>query len=373
MPRNGELIARFREGNAVEKNLSPSTLETCSTDVGQFAEFLGSRAALAQMSVSDACENWLESRKYHLAPRTFEGYHHHIKTVSPFFSGLLIIDLDGDHLRRYQYERSKHAAPETINKELGVIIQVRKRINRPIEDYQRLQQAKDYESPGRALTASEEVSLERTCKTFAKHKSWDVAAMCLLLAMRTGMTRCEMLSLKLKDVELDLTPAQLLIPRRGAKRVARERRLVLLGDALWAMERLIARCREKCGGSEPDHFLVPFRISRDHYDPTRPAKHYKEAAEHIFAIAGIENFWPNFCRHHAVSKGLRNPRMSMAMANEQFGWINPKMQKRYYHGSLENLIAVAQALDEKPVNKSPSTVSNRLTNPHARRIALVKA
>jgi integrase len=318
-------------------------------------------AALGQMSVADACENWLESRKYHLAPRTFDGYRHHINTFSPFFSGLLISDLDGDHLRRYQYERAKQAAPDTINKELGVIIQVRKRINRPIEDYQRLQQAKDYESPGRALTASEEMSLERTCKTFAKHKSWDVAALCLLLAMRTGMTRCEMLSLKLKDVDLDLVPAQLVIPRRGAKRVSRERRLVLLGDALWAMERLIARCKEKCGGGQPDHFLVPFRASRDHYDPTRPAKHYREAAEHIFSIAGIENFWPNFCRHHAVSKGLRNPRMSMAMANEQFGWVNPKMQKRYYHGSLENLIAVAQALDEKPVKKSPATVPNRLT------------
>jgi hypothetical protein len=47
-------------------------------------------AALGQMSVADACENWLESRKYHLAPRTFEGYSHHIKTFSPFFSGLLI-------------------------------------------------------------------------------------------------------------------------------------------------------------------------------------------------------------------------------------------------------------------------------------------
>ncbi|MGH9516357.1 MAG: tyrosine-type recombinase/integrase [Terriglobales bacterium] len=329
-------------------------------------------AALAQMSVVDACENWLESRKYHIAPRTFESYHHHIRTVSPFFSGLLISDLDGDHLRRYQHERAKHAAPDTINKELGVIIQVRKRINRPIEDYQRLQQAKDYESPGRALTPPEEVSLERTCKLFSKHKSWDAAALCLLLAMRTGMTRCEILSLKLKDVDLDSDPAQLIIPRRGAKRVSRERRLVLLGDALWAMQKLVERCR-KCGGIAPDHFLVPFRVSRDHYDPVRPAKHYREAAEHIFSIAGIENFWPNFCRHHAVSKGLRNPKMSLAMANEQFGWVNPKMQKRYYHGSLDNLIAMARVLDEQPVKKSPSKVPSQLTSPHARRIALVKA
>jgi integrase len=367
MPTNGKLIPNTQSNEQLTRFSAYTQAER------GFQNAVMSIAALAQMSVADACENWLESRKYHIAPRTFESYHHHIKTFGPFFAGLLISDLDGDHLRRYQHERSKHAAPDSINKELGVIIQVRKRINRPIEDYQRLQQSKNYESPGRALTVSEEVSLERTCKVFAKHKSWDVGALCLLLAMRTGMTRCEILSLKLKDVDLDSDPAQLIIPRRGAKRVSRERRLVLLGDALWAMQGLVQRCQDKCGGVEPDHFLVPFRVSRDHYDPVRPAKHYREAAEHIFAIAGIEGFWPNFCRHHAVSKGLRNPKMSLAMANEQFGWVNPKMQKRYYHGSLDNLIAMAQALDEQPVKKSPTTVPNRLTNPHARGIALVQA
>jgi integrase len=66
-------------------------------------------------------------------------------------------------------------------------------------------------------------------------------------------------------------------------------------------------------------------------------------------------------RHHAMSKALRNPRVSLAMAREQFGHVDNKMQRRYYHGNLENLIAVARALDEKkPVQKEGQLRGSRL-------------
>ena len=302
-------------------------------------------AALSQLPVREACEEWLESRRYHITARSLFDYSQCIKTFSPFFAGMLITDVDGDALRRYQRDRSQSVSPETINKELGVIIQVRKRINRPISDYQRLQQKKDYESPGRALSPSEEAILERTCKTFATHKHWDVAALCLLLAMRTGMTPGEILSLKLKDITI-ANPSTLVIPRRGAKRVSRERRLALVGDAEWCVQKLIERCQKKCGGFLPDHFLIP-AMNRDHsYDPERPAKIYRNGVEHLLAVADIR-CRPNDMRHHAMSKALSSPTVSVAMAREQFGHVDNKMQQRYYHGNLENLIAVARAIGEK--------------------------
>ena len=52
-----------------------------------------------------------------------------------------------------------------------------------------------------------------------------------------------MLSLSLKDVGLD--PPHISIPRRGAKRVSRERYLELNGTAAWALERLIKRAIEE--------------------------------------------------------------------------------------------------------------------------------
>lgn len=314
---------------------------------------LMSIAALASLPFTEACENWLESRKYHISPRTSTDYSHYIKTLTPFFASLKLTDIDGDMLRSYQHERMKCAGPGTINKELGIIIQVRKRINQPVEDYQPLQMPKDYESPGRALTPTEEAALERTCKTFAKHETWDVAALCLLLAMRTGMTRCEILSLKLKDITIG-EPSVLEIPRRGAKRVSRERPIALIGDAEWAVLTLIERCKSKCGGFLPDHFLVP-AMNRDHsYDPERPAQSYRSGVEHLLAVADIK-CRPNDMRHHAMSKALRNPKVTPAMAREQFGHVNYKMQRRYYHGSLENLIAVARAIDGNSQPKKPSS------------------
>lgn len=318
-------------------------------------------ATLAQLPVRDACEEWLESRKHHICPRTFIDYSNYIKTVSPFFSRLLITDLDGDHLRRYQHERSLSAGPETINKELGVIIQVRKRINRPIEDYQRLQQRKDYESPGRRLTPAEEAVLTRVCKASADHETWDVAALCILLAMRTGMTQWEILNVKLKDITLG-DVSTIFVDRRGAKRVSRERSVVIVGDAEWAAHKLIERCQNKCGGFLPDHYLIP-GMNRDHsYDPTRHATSYRSGIEHLFAIAEIEAR-PNDMRHHSMSKALSSPRCSLAAVRDQYGHVSNKMQKRYYHGNLQNQKIVAEAAaakeevgwSKKPVQKQAST------------------
>ena len=310
-------------------------------------------AALSQMPFVEACENWLESRKHHIAPRTYLDYSNYIKQLSEYFGSVRLPDIDGDMMRSYQHDRSKEAAPETINKELGVVVMARKRINRPFtkDEYQRLQQSKEYESPGRALTPSEEAALERTCKTFAKHKTWGTAALCLLLAMRTGMTRGEILSLKLKDITLG-EPSRLEIPRRGAKRVSRERVIALIGDAEWCLQNLLERAA-KAGSVLPDHFLIP-ATNRDHSsDPTRPAKSYRTGVEKLLAVAEIK-IRPNDMRHHAMSRALSNPGVSLAMARSQFGHVSNKMQGRYYHESLENLVKVARAMEgeKKPVQNA---------------------
>src|SRR5690348_3944983 len=112
---------------------------------------LMSIAALQSMPFADACDNWLESRRYHIAPRTYQDYSNYIKILSKYFESVRLPEIDGDMVRAYQHDRMKRAGPTTINKELGIIIQIRKRINRPLEDYQALQVPKDYETPGRAL------------------------------------------------------------------------------------------------------------------------------------------------------------------------------------------------------------------------------
>jgi integrase len=160
--------------------------------------------------------------------------------------------------------------------------------------------------------------------------------------------------LSLKDVGLE--PPQITIPRRGAKRISRERSLELNETAAWALERLIRRAIDECKCTQPEHYLIP-RRNRDHsYDPTRPAQGYRAGLRELLAIAEVNVRRYDF-RHHAVSVALGNPNVPLEAARAYFGWMSPKMVQRYYHANQAAMRVVAAALDEKPPEprKQPKT------------------
>ncbi len=51
--------------------------------------------------------------------------------------------------------------------------------------------------------------------------------------------------------------------------------------------------------------------------------------------------------HHAVSKALGNPLVSIEGARKHFGWIDPRMIEHYYHANLATLHVVAAAIEKK--------------------------
>ena len=243
-----------------------------------------------------------------------------------------------------------------VNKECGVLCMVRKRIGQPLTDYQPLPLPKDYETPGRALTDAEEAKLERVFKAAADHPLWKTAALLSLLSMKCGAGPGELLSLSLKDVGLE--PPHITIPRRGAKRISRERHLELNGTAAWALERLIRRAIDECKCTLPEHYLVPRRNPDHTYDPTQPAQGYRAGLRELLAIADVKVRRYDF-RHHAVSRALSNPSVSMEAARVYFGWMSPKMVQRYYHVNQAAMRVVAAALDEKPADPAKQPKSRR--------------
>src|SRR2546421_10317409 len=106
----------------------------------------GDIADLIECSFREAAQHWLTSRKGHLAPRTYLDYGNYIGTLAKFFGKTKLPDVTGDQVRRYQRLRSKTAGPGIINKECGLLSQMRKRIGIPLTDYQQLAVPKDYES-----------------------------------------------------------------------------------------------------------------------------------------------------------------------------------------------------------------------------------
>ncbi len=322
----------------------------------KFPELPAPAHPLGSMPFPEAARAWLLTRRDHIAPRTYLDYARHIETVSRCFRNIVLSDITGDMLRDYQRRRRQTAGPGMINKECGVVRMVRARIGLPLTDYQPLPMPKDYESPGRALTNAEEAKLERVFKAAADHPLWKTAALLSLLSMKCVAGPGELLSLSLKDVGLD--PPHISIPRRGAKRISRERYLELNGTAAWALERLIRRAIDECKSTLPEHYLIPRRNPDHSYDPTRPAQGYRAGLRELLAIAEVKVRRYDF-RHHAVSRALSNPLVSMEAARSYFGWMSPKMVQRYYHANQAAMRVVAAALDEKPPEPTNQPKSRR--------------
>lgn len=253
-----------------------------------------SASTLCSLPFKQACTVWLESRRNEIAPRTYMDYSNYIKTLSAHFGEVALLEIDGKMLHGYQQARRRTAGPGSIRKELGVIIQIRKHMDRPITDYHSLPLSDgDLRPP--ALSPSEEIVWEGVCRNAAYHPTWDVAALCSLLSMKARMGQGEILSLRLKDVVIG-NSSFCIVRQHGVMHIRRERKVALLGAAEWAATKLVKRAQEKCGCFEPDHFLVPYRNKDRSYDPERPAMSYRAGLEHLQALAQVK-FRPYDLKH----------------------------------------------------------------------------
>jgi integrase len=307
-------------------------------------------ATLTQLRFQEAATVWLESRRGHISPRTFIDYGYYIKFLSGFFQEMKILEITGDQVRAYQRARRATAGPGLINKECGIIIQMRKRVGIPLIDYQPLQMPKDYDSPGKVLSESEEETMEKVCKIIAEHPNWKVAALACLVSMKSGLGPGELLSLRLKDIAFE-PEASITVPRRGAKRVRRERTIAIGATAIWALEQLVLRAMHECGAKDGDDFLIPFQ-NKDHtFDPSKPGRGYRAGMKRVVELTGLKIRRYDL-RHHAASRALSNPAVSLQAAVRHFGWIGPKMIGRYYHESLKESRIIADALEARKSVKS---------------------
>lgn len=313
--------------------------------IGPHAQDLMRTATLSQMPFAEAAFAWLESRRFHLAPMTTVGYSYYIKEMHRFFGDVHIQDITGDMVRLYQAHRRKNAGADLINKELGVLTQIRVRMGIPLHDYQRLPKAKDWEPVGRALHSEEENRVVDACKEYLDHPSWDMAALATLLSLSSGMGPGEILSLKLKHCSLD--PAWVLVPRSGAKRIKRERPVVLGEFGAIILRKALERASRKCGCMAADDQLFPFRNKNHTFDPKKPAKGYRGGMKAILLRAGV-TMRRYDGRHTAFSKAAADSTISDRDLILHFGWNDMRMFRVYRHVNNTQLKHVASAIEKKP-------------------------
>jgi integrase len=154
------------------------------------------RQRVAQL-FSVAAENWLAAKKAHLAPRSVAIERANLKHLNPFFGKMLICDIRGEDIARYQAARlQEQAAPKTVNLEVGTLRAVlrKNRLWFAIQPDVRMLRASD--DVGRAITREQEDRLLAVCQA-SRSRSLYTA---VLLALNTCMRYSELRLLKWKQV-----------------------------------------------------------------------------------------------------------------------------------------------------------------------------
>lgn len=262
-----------------------------------------------ELTLEQASLKYLERRKLHLTPRSFEAYRYHFRTLQAFYGREKRLSSfhEGD-LRDYQRWRARSdrgrgkAGASLINHELGALSQVLALADlwHPISRYYERIPEPDW-APPRVLTAEEE---DRFLRFAARKPEWKTALSATLITGNSTIFGCELRTLRLEHLHLDLDPPLIRIPVKVKNR-HRVRSVPLNNVALAAVRNLVAHAKER-GSLEPQHHLIPFRVKKGVYDPARPASPYfiRTSFRSIARSCGLAWLTPRCFRHQAITKLL---------------------------------------------------------------------
>jgi len=333
-------------------------LETDKGATGLLKRLLGleeaeMKVSLAAVLFPEAARLWLDSRTPYISSRTAKDYQYYIARLAKFFGELKISEIDAEQVRAYQKARSATAGPQAVNHEVSILVQMKKRLGQWAEmaaDYQPLSVPR--RGPGKALTPAEE---ERLWRVAQSNPAWRVAFRSAQLMANTTMGPGEVRFLRLKDVELERRTVSIVEHTKNQYRV----RVIPLNElALEALEELLVRAK-KLGASQPDHYLLPYRVRTGHYDPTQPASEcfIRTSFVAMRYAADLPSLRIYDMRHHALTKLCESPEVSEETIRSIAGHVSREMMNWYSHVRIEARREAVSALDYR--KKKPGPVGKR--------------
>ena len=310
---------------------------------------------LALLLFPTAAERWLWQHSQYIEPRTVNDYKQYIKTLTTFFGGLRLNQIQIGHIRVYQRSRAARAKSSRINMEMSTLQQVLKNANlwhkiAPL--YRPLPTRK--EGSGRPYSKEERDKLLSTA--LGKNTRWHLAGHSLRIMFNTGMGFGELRCVRRCDVNVEERTMWVLL---GAKNQDR-RRLIPLNDEAFASMKWIIERWKKTGGSKPEDYLLYHRAHQLHSEPDF-SQHIGSIKTAFYAIrkkAGLPTkAWegPRIydCRVTAITETLSSGDVSLHTAEKLYGHVGKAMQKRYYKPDLDVMKA---ATDRLAMKKEAQTV-----------------
>jgi integrase len=314
------------------------------------------KESLRPVLFSSAAKSHLEDNEPHWSASNSRIEHYNVNHLMPHFGKLLLTDISGADVSRYQSDRKKAGvSPRTVNMEVATVRQILRKHRLWANIQPDVKMLKTKQDTGRALSEDERHRLLTACKKSRSRSLYPA----VLLSLHTGLRNAELRLLRWRQVDLlDRT-----VTVGKSKTAGGEGRIVPLSKTA---TRCLEEWRSQFPDAEPAHYVFPSeRYGLDGeegyqngrsvpYDvrPDVPIGSWKVSWTAARAAAKV------FCRWHdlrhdfinSLGEGEASDATIMSLA----GHLSRKMMERYSHTRNEAKRQAISALDRAPKRARPS-------------------
>lgn len=295
------------------------------------------RQRVAQL-FSVAAESWLAAKEAHLAPRSVAIERANLKHLNPFFGKMLLCDIRGEEVARYQAARLQEgAAPKTVNLEVATVRAILKKNRLWFAIQPDVRMLRTTDDVGRAISREEESALLKSCQS-SRSRSLYTA---VVLALNTCMRYSELRLLTWQQVNF----ATRTLTVGASKTEAGAGRMIPLNDRAFAV---LSFWASLFPSRESIHYVFQFEkyglaqredmrrgitsVCVHSTDPTKPIGRWKEAWEAAKIRAGVQCRFHDL-RHTGCTRMLEAG-IPFSVVASIMGWsasTSVRMAKRYGH------------------------------------------
>lgn len=284
----------------------------------------------------------LQTNVRYISERTEWDYRQYYRALEKFFVGMRLGDIHAGNLHAYQRARAfadgaweQQAGANRIRKEVEMLVRMLKEAcvwtKEKSDEYHRLASVES-DIP-RAMSQEEQ---DRFLTIAGSSDGWGLIYNYAVAALQTTASTNEMRALRIGDVSLSQRIVQ--IRRAGAKNKYRMRSIPLeTDDVIGAFEALIFRSRQ-LGATGPQHYLFPFRVTINQYDPTRGMSDsgLKRQWDIVRQAAQLPWLRPYDLRHTGITRMAENG-TPIAVIMGFAGHMTLRMQQHYTSISMASL------------------------------------
>lgn len=336
-------------------------------------------AGSSNLDFDDAFDIWIANRTVtsagdlfssarYISERTEWDYRQYARALSKMFGKVPLCEIGVGELREYHRARAfcdgswhRQAGANRIRKEVGMLVRIMCSAGVWTEELEMLFEPLQHEDSDieRPLAPDEQ---QHFLAVAASKPEWSLVLHYTIAALQTCMSTNELRTLRLGDISLEQRTVTVRI--EGAKNKFRRRTIPLESDdVLWAFERLMERAAT-FGSSSPYHYLFPFRVSINTYDPSRPMSDsgLRKIWDMVRTAAGFKSLRPYDLRHTAITN-MATEGVAIAVIMSFAGHMSLKMQQHYTTISMmakrQAMSPVWRVAPAPPRKSRPSTGHTR--------------